>query len=150
MKKFLIAQLIFIVLAGAFVLAIDNPDQPGFQSVAAVLFWTFIILLWMAVFSATSNMIKAENKKGDHASSVRDDAIANIRRHVEENPEHGLVRKTFSWVQSIIIVCLAAYTGMVVAAPLYLVAAFIAKTTTSSFRAALEKIDGKGAAPAAT
>ena len=138
MKKFLVTQSVWFLFLAAFVAAIAYPEQPGFLSVATVLLWTLVVMLILAVCASTATMVKA--KKGD------DKAILDIRKYVEDNPKHGLVRKTLGWIQSVIIMVLAAYSGLVVAAPLFLVFSLLASGVNTAYRDTLIEIDAAKAA----
>lgn len=133
MKKVLIAQAIWLLLAGSLVTAIAYPEQPGFLSIASVLIWTLTVLLLLAVLMSATTVSSA--RAGDKT------AIERLRTWVKANPKRGVARATLSWIQSITLVLLTAYCGLVVAAFLLLIGTVLVKLGHTTHREELAKID---------
>lgn len=133
MKKVLVAQAIWLLLAGSLVTAIAYPEQPGFLSVASVLIWTLTVILLLAVVMSATTVSSA--RTGDKA------AIERLRTWVKSNPKRGVTRATLSWIQNLSLVLLSAYCGLVVAAPLLLICSALVKFGHDTHREEVAKID---------
>lgn len=136
MKKFLIAQLIFALVFGSFVLSIIRPAE-GWSNVAGVSIW-LLNLASLFVITMLAGMAHSV-RTGEGAK--RDDALTALRKVTTDLGKHSKLRKAWGWLQSAALITAAAFTGFTVSALIYGVLCFVLWLVKQSCDAAVTEAD---------
>ncbi|UHC81683.1 hypothetical protein LS633_25290 [Pseudomonas sp. NIBR-H-19] len=140
MKAQIIGKLLYLALVGLLIAAIVRPDT-GFVPMAVTAVW--LLNLLMIGLSVALALTCAGAKS---TTPARDQYLKALREIAAKVRSRGVIGKSLSIAQDIILACLAAYAGFVFTVIVFVIGVLLVRLSMSMARDAVKSADAEVAA----
>lgn len=142
MKKFVVAQVIWLAIMSAMVGAIHY-QSAGLGNVAALAIWTLALL---SLFAAAALVFGCAAIDKARSGETKEKGVDDLRKLVDELDKRSTARKAWGWLQTIILVATAAYAGLFATAMAYAITTGVVAFALMVARSTLQKLDAAAVA----